>query len=188
MTRARNGGSLYEAHLQKTVLRSSAPRISGRSAQWLTNGTNVYYNCGKVGIGTSTPTTRLHVTETSNTGIGFFQNVYGLIAMGVDPSGGYMQADNINFSFWAGMGTTSPSSKIARERHFDPSPPETEVSARIASGLKVSWLVTGVRHDRFAEKNRVKVEVDKEPEERGYYLHPEAFDKTANEVIPSLAP
>jgi hypothetical protein len=42
-------------------------------------------------------------------------------------------------------------------------------------GLKVSWQVTGVRHDPYAEKNRVVVEEEKPVSERGTYLHPEAY-------------
>jgi hypothetical protein len=40
-------------------------------------------------------------------------------------------------------------------------------------GLKVSWQVTGVRNDPFARNNRIAVEVQKDAEERGTYLHPE---------------
>ncbi|MGB2696395.1 MAG: hypothetical protein WBD28_00890 [Candidatus Zixiibacteriota bacterium] len=42
-------------------------------------------------------------------------------------------------------------------------------------GMKVSWQVTGIRHDKFAEANRIQVEVDKPVDERGKYLHPEAY-------------
>jgi hypothetical protein len=42
-------------------------------------------------------------------------------------------------------------------------------------GVSVSWQLTGVRQDRFAEANRIPTEVWKDLEERGYYLHPEAF-------------
>ena len=42
-------------------------------------------------------------------------------------------------------------------------------------GMKVSWQVTGVRHDPYAEAHRVPVEEDKPPEEQGTYLHPEAY-------------
>ncbi len=38
-------------------------------------------------------------------------------------------------------------------------------------GLKVSWQVTGIRHDPYAEQNRIKVEVDKPADEKGTYLH-----------------
>ncbi len=45
------------------------------------------------------------------------------------------------------------------------------------AGMKVSWQVTGVRQDAWANKNRIKVEEAKSEHERGYYLHPEAFGK-----------
>ncbi|MBC7228127.1 MAG: hypothetical protein H5T61_13015 [Thermoflexales bacterium] len=41
-------------------------------------------------------------------------------------------------------------------------------------GLKVSWQVTGIRQDPWANAHRLPVEEDKSPEERGKYLHPEA--------------
>ena len=44
-----------------------------------------------------------------------------------------------------------------------------------ASNVEVSWQVTGVRHDAFANKNRIRVEEEKPEIERGYYLHPLAF-------------
>ena len=40
---------------------------------------------------------------------------------------------------------------------------------------EVSWQVTGIRQDPFANVNRVKVEVAKTGLERGRYLHPEAY-------------
>ena len=43
--------------------------------------------------------------------------------------------------------------------------------------LKVSWQVTGIRHDAWAEKNRIPNSVDKVGDEKGKYLHPEAFDQ-----------
>jgi hypothetical protein len=42
-------------------------------------------------------------------------------------------------------------------------------------GIDVSWQVTGIRHDRFAEKNRIPLEEDKPEAERGRYLHPDAW-------------
>ncbi|HRJ31792.1 MAG TPA: hypothetical protein PLV21_18530 [Cyclobacteriaceae bacterium] len=43
-------------------------------------------------------------------------------------------------------------------------------------GMKVSWQLTGIRKDPYAEKNRVKVEEDKMGDERGKYLYPEAYN------------
>ena len=44
-------------------------------------------------------------------------------------------------------------------------------------GMKVSWQVTGVRQDAYANAHRIPVEQDKPAPERGTYLHPDAFDK-----------
>jgi hypothetical protein len=41
--------------------------------------------------------------------------------------------------------------------------------------VEVSWQVTGIRQDPFANANRIPVEEDKRVEERGKYLHPEAW-------------
>jgi hypothetical protein len=46
-----------------------------------------------------------------------------------------------------------------------------------AAGMKVSWQVTGVRQDAWANKHRIPVEEQKPEVEQGYYLHPEAFDQ-----------
>ncbi len=40
-------------------------------------------------------------------------------------------------------------------------------------GMKVSWMVTGIRKDAYAEAHRIEVEVEKSGKERGKYLHPE---------------
>jgi hypothetical protein len=46
-------------------------------------------------------------------------------------------------------------------------------------GMEVSWQLTGVRKDAYAEAHRVQVEEMKPVAERGSYLHPEAFGKSA---------
>ena len=46
-------------------------------------------------------------------------------------------------------------------------------------GVKVSWQVTGIRQDAWANANRIPVSEDKTAQERGKLLHPEAFGKTA---------
>jgi hypothetical protein len=43
------------------------------------------------------------------------------------------------------------------------------------AGLEVSWQVTGIRMDPFAQANRIPVEPDKSAEERGKYLHPQVY-------------
>jgi len=44
-------------------------------------------------------------------------------------------------------------------------------------GVEVSWQVTGIRQDSWANKNRIHVEEAKSEKERGLYLHPESFGK-----------
>lgn len=50
-------------------------------------------------------------------------------------------------------------------------------------GLKVSWQVTGIRHDPYAEKHRIPVEEEKRDFERGAYLHPEVYGHPAEKNI-----
>ncbi|MDX2016052.1 MAG: hypothetical protein SFY95_00265, partial [Planctomycetota bacterium] len=52
-----------------------------------------------------------------------------------------------------------------------------------APNVHVSWMVTGVRQDAWAERNRIPTTVEKSAEERGLYLHPEAFDLPENKAI-----
>jgi hypothetical protein len=56
------------------------------------------------------------------------------------------------------------------------------------SGSKVSWQVTGIRKDAYADAHRIKVEEDKPPQERGHYLHPELFGATEKEAIGAANP
>jgi hypothetical protein len=49
---------------------------------------------------------------------------------------------------------------------------------------KVSWQVTGIRQDAWANANRIPVEVEKPGRDQGRYLHPELF---GGEAITSLA-
>ena len=44
------------------------------------------------------------------------------------------------------------------------------------SGMKVSWMVTGIRQDVYARAHPIQVEVDKPESELGTYLHPELHD------------
>jgi hypothetical protein len=42
-------------------------------------------------------------------------------------------------------------------------------------GMEVSWMVTGVRHDPYARAHGLEVEVAKPADERGKYMHPDAY-------------
>jgi len=46
------------------------------------------------------------------------------------------------------------------------------------AGAKVSWQVTGIRHDPYANMHRIPVEEVKPAGEAGLYLHPEAYGLT----------
>jgi hypothetical protein len=51
------------------------------------------------------------------------------------------------------------------------------------SNVEVSWQVTGVRHDAWADAHRIPVEVAKPAKERGSYLHPELFGAPASRSL-----
>jgi hypothetical protein len=53
-------------------------------------------------------------------------------------------------------------------------------------GTKVSWQVTGVRRDPWANANRIPVEEEKPEAERGLYLHPEVYGLDASMGVESL--
>jgi len=50
-------------------------------------------------------------------------------------------------------------------------------------GVKVSWQVTGIRQDAYANADRIPVEEQKPAGERGYYLHPDAFGQPASRSV-----
>jgi hypothetical protein len=45
--------------------------------------------------------------------------------------------------------------------------------------VKVSWQVTGIRKDAYANANRIQVEVPKPAREQGRYRHPELYGRSA---------
>jgi len=49
--------------------------------------------------------------------------------------------------------------------------------------LEVSWTVTGIRQDAWANKNRIPNSVDKTGDEKGKLLHPEAFGQPASNGV-----
>ncbi len=51
------------------------------------------------------------------------------------------------------------------------------------SGMKVSWQVTGIRQDAWANDYRIPVEEEKPDEERGYYLHPVSHGESEERSI-----
>jgi hypothetical protein len=53
-------------------------------------------------------------------------------------------------------------------------------------GVEVSWQVTGIRQDAWANAHRIPVEVEKAAPEQGYYLHPELFGHAGEPDIHAL--
>ena len=53
-------------------------------------------------------------------------------------------------------------------------------------GMEVSWQVTGIRKDPWANAHRVQVEEDKPDKERGYYLHPDLYGQPEEKGISHL--
>lgn len=51
--------------------------------------------------------------------------------------------------------------------------------------VEVSWQVTGIRQDPWAQQNPIKVEVDKLPFEQGKYLNPEVYGLDQDHAIHS---
>ena len=52
--------------------------------------------------------------------------------------------------------------------------------------MEVSWQVTGIRRDPWANANRIEVEEDKPAKERGYYLHPDVYGQAEEKGISHL--
>ena len=74
--------------------------------------------------------------------------------------------------------------------------PNLHVSALVADGRfsiaggnaghTVSWQVTGIRQDAWANANRIPVEADKPAHDQGRYLHPDLYEDGHGEPIEAL--
>jgi trimeric autotransporter adhesin len=54
--------------------------------------------------------------------------------------------------------------------------------------VEVSWQVTGIRQDAYANAHRIEVEEDKPQQEQGHYLHPELFGASPEQAVGYQAP
>ena len=83
----------------------------------------------------------------------------------------WFEALNRDFRYQlTAVGKAAPKLHVARE--------VDEGQFTIAGGKahqKVSWQVTGIRQDAWANTYRIPVEVEKAPEDKGRYLHPDLF-------------
>ncbi len=55
------------------------------------------------------------------------------------------------------------------------------------AGGRVSWQVTGIRQDAYANAYRIKVEQEKGAGERGLYLHPELYGPPKGQSLPTIS-
>jgi hypothetical protein len=52
--------------------------------------------------------------------------------------------------------------------------------------VKVSWQLTGIRHDAYADAHRIPTEEEKPADEQGHYLHPELFGAGPDKAVTSV--
>ena len=94
----------------------------------------------------------------------------------------YFEALNRDFRYQlTSVGAPQPRLYIAREVKGN--------RFKIAGGkanAKVSWQVTGIRQDAWANAHRIPNEEDKPVEQRGTYLHPELFGAADKQTDASL--
>jgi len=91
----------------------------------------------------------------------------------------YFEALNRDFRYQlTAIGTPGPNLYIAKKVSGN--------RFKIAGGRprgEVSWQVTGIRHDAYADAYRIPVEEEKPQEEQGHYLHPELFGASKRKAI-----
>ncbi|HLW86962.1 MAG TPA: hypothetical protein VKR57_00640 [Terriglobales bacterium] len=51
------------------------------------------------------------------------------------------------------------------------------------AGMRISWQITGIRQDAWANANRIPVEEEKEAKLKGFYLHPQLYGAPAEKGI-----
>jgi hypothetical protein len=91
----------------------------------------------------------------------------------------YFEALNKDFRYQlTAIGAPGPNLFIAKEIENN----SFEISGG-DPGMKVSWQVTGIRDDAYARENRIKVEVEKEANEKGQYISPEAHNQPKSRRI-----
>ncbi len=90
----------------------------------------------------------------------------------------YFQALNIDFRYQLTTIGTFAQAIVSQEIKDN----KFEITTDMPN-TKVSWLVTGVRNDVFAQKNRIQTEELKKDTEKGKYLHPKEFGKPATMKI-----
>ncbi|HHQ48931.1 MAG TPA: hypothetical protein ENK19_08635 [Acidobacteria bacterium] len=83
---------------------------------------------------------------------------------------GYFQALNRDFRYQLTVIGQFAQAIVAEEIHDNRFVIRTNLG-----NVRVSWQVTGIRHDPWANAHRIQVEVPKPPSERGTYLEPALY-------------
>jgi hypothetical protein len=87
------------------------------------------------------------------------------------------------------MASTNTNTKYSSSKRSSSNKNKNNSRFKIAggtSGMEVSWQVTGIRKDPWANANRIEVEEDKPTKERGYYLHPDLYSQPEEKGISHL--
>ena len=84
----------------------------------------------------------------------------------------YFQSENIEYRYQLTVIGTFAQAIVAKEISNNQFVVKTD-----KPNVKVSWMVTGVRNDVWAQNRRIVPEVDKRGSEKGKYLHPEYYGK-----------
>jgi hypothetical protein len=82
----------------------------------------------------------------------------------------YFEAENIDFRYQLTVMGTFAQAIVAKEISNNQFVVKTD-----KPNVKVSWMVTGVRNDVWAQNRRVVAEVEKSAKDKGKYLHPEFY-------------
>jgi hypothetical protein len=113
------------------------------------------------------------------------KNIYdGVVTLDADGAAtvtlpSWFEALNQDFRYQlTAIGAPGPDLYIAQEiqgNHF--------AIAGGKPGTKVSWQVTGIRHDPYAAQHRLQVESAKAPQERGKYLYPRGYGQPETQAV-----
>ncbi len=92
----------------------------------------------------------------------------------------YFEAENIDFKYQL---TIVDNEQFAMARVSKKVSNNQFEIATDKPGIEVSWQVTGIRNDKFAQKHRVVAEVEKESYNKGKYLHAAEWGKPEEKSI-----
>jgi hypothetical protein len=95
----------------------------------------------------------------------------------------YFEALNTDFRYQLTVVGTFEQAIVAEKEHNNQFVIRTD-----KPNVEVSWQITGIRNDKYAQAHRVVPVVDKEPQNKGKYLHPVENGKPASAGIGVGAP